>query len=218
MIPLCSHQSLDPGPEEQTLSSYCIRAESLAGLYESADRSQMQQVMSSIFRPGDKVLELGCGSGADAAMLLKAGIDMVASDGCSGMILEATRRHPELAEHLTPIQLPGVLPFDDGTFNGILATAFLMHFSEEHLPGVCAEMARVLEPGGVMFIAVFSGRDDLDADGFDRQGRFFNRLPLSRIAEMFLAAGVDCRRHYPAPDALGRGGIVLEQGIFEKGK
>jgi ubiquinone/menaquinone biosynthesis C-methylase UbiE len=202
--------------EQCTLAAYSLSATLLAQQYEAGNRSRIQSVMSSIFSPGSKVLELGCGSGADAAALLQHGVDIVALDGSAAMLDEAGRRHPELAQRLLHVMLPGKIPFADNSFDGIVASTLLMHFSTTILPSVCAEIARVTCPGGRLFLAVVSQRDDLDENGFDPHGRFFNCQNLSQIADQFASHGIVCCEQYIVSDALGRTNVVIEEGIFEK--
>lgn len=202
--------------EQVTLEGYSLSATLLARQYEAGNRSRIQSVMSSIFSPGSKVLELGCGSGADAAALLQHGVDITASDGSKEMLAEASQRHPDLEQRLLHVILPGKIPFADDAFDGIVASALLMHFSTKILPSVCAEIARITRPGGKLFLAVVSQRDDLDDHGFDPHGRFFNCQNLCQIGDVFAPYGIVCREQYIVSDALGRSNVTIEEGLFKK--
>ena len=99
------------------------------------------------FRPGDRVLELGCGIDAMAFALAERGVEVVGID-ISPVAVETARR--EAAERgLTGARFlemnAEVLEFDVASFHGVIGTAVL-----HHLDVGCAfrEMARVLLPGG----------------------------------------------------------------------
>ncbi len=105
-------------------------------------------------KPGMRVLEIGCGSGAltfGAGLADRVGPSgrVVGVDPSSGMLHRA-----ELARRLRGIDwvqfTPGSaerLPFSDGTFDATIGAAFL-HFTD--MPKAAAEMARVTRRGGVI--------------------------------------------------------------------
>ncbi len=49
------------------------------------------------------------------------------------------------------------LPFEDGSFGGILAWYSLIHTPPADVPAVLAEFARVLRPGGGLLLGFFDG-------------------------------------------------------------
>src|ERR1035437_11001672 len=61
-------------------------------------RSRAQSRMLYHWHAGDHILELNCGTGADALFLARHGIRVLATDGAAGMI-ERTRAHVE-EEHV----------------------------------------------------------------------------------------------------------------------
>jgi 2-polyprenyl-3-methyl-5-hydroxy-6-metoxy-1,4-benzoquinol methylase len=54
--------------------------------YESAIVPDLHALLTSSFLPGSRLLELGCGSGRDAAFMLASGFDVTASDAVGQMI------------------------------------------------------------------------------------------------------------------------------------
>ncbi len=52
----------------------------------------MQQRLLTLFAPGDRVLELGCGTGEDAACLGLHGVRVLATDAAPGMVAAARRK------------------------------------------------------------------------------------------------------------------------------
>jgi len=56
-----------------------------------AQRLTVWKELARLFRPGDRVLEIGCGTGEDACFLAQRGVRVIACDSSSEMI-EVTRR------------------------------------------------------------------------------------------------------------------------------
>jgi len=106
------------------------------------------------------LLELGFGSGREAAFLLQNGHDVRAIDASAGMVEEALRRHPELSGRLTceaqPLQEGSRLLGE--SFDAVLAIAVLMHIPDSDLFETIFQLKRLLKPRGMAFISVSTGR------------------------------------------------------------
>ena len=102
-------------------------------------------------RPGDRVLDLGAGSGFSSEMLARLGYDAFPLDP-DLPALQNNRRRPSFDAQRIQGRVKvtqGVaqqLPFADGSFDGILAMNVLHHV--EDLQGTVSEFHRVLRPGG----------------------------------------------------------------------
>jgi len=103
-------------------------------------------------RPGQRVLDVGCGPGALTAELVsRAGAANVAAVDPSASFVDAARaRHPDV-----DIRLAGAeaLPFEDDRFDAALAQ-LVVHFMSDPVRGI-VEMARVVRPGGVVAACVW---------------------------------------------------------------
>jgi ubiquinone/menaquinone biosynthesis C-methylase UbiE len=101
--------------------------------------------------PGDRLLDVGCGTGAAvraaAATTQRAvGVDLSAAMIARGRGLAAAIANVELLEADAE-----ALPFGDGSFTAVLCTTSLHHYP--HGERAVAEMARVLASGGRAVIA-----------------------------------------------------------------
>lgn len=115
----------------------------------------VQAVQALWPRPGEAVLDLGCGTGWAARMMAGMGARVTAADPSPAM-LDAARR-------LARRDAPGMdflcagaegLPLDDAAFDAVLSTYGAM-FSPD--PGrAAAEIARVLRPGGRLVLLTWA--------------------------------------------------------------
>ncbi len=107
--------------------------------------------------PGGTFLEIGCGRGAGACMLLKEflpeaihamDLDEVMIGEAKQYINEAQRRHIHLYVGDTM-----QLPYPDRTMDAVFGFGVLHHLPDWR--GGVAEIARVLKPGGLYFLEEF---------------------------------------------------------------
>lgn len=107
-------------------------------------------------RPGERILDLGCGTGHLAAQIERAGAEVVGIDGSSAMIEQARRSYPHIR-----FEVADARDFEvAGPFDAVFSNAVL-HWIKE--PGrVIARVRRSLKPGG-RFVTEFGGRKNVDS-------------------------------------------------------
>jgi len=99
-------------------------------------------------QPGARVLDVGCGTGALLGKLAQEHIiDCYGVDVEPQMIAVATSRHPGM--HFQVASATD-LPFEDATFDAVIACLAYHHFADK--TGFAVEAARVLRPQGVLYI------------------------------------------------------------------
>jgi ubiquinone/menaquinone biosynthesis C-methylase UbiE len=102
-------------------------------------------------QPGDKVLDLGIGSGLSSVLFHKAGLQVYGLDG-SAEVLEVCHSKGfavELKQHDLR-DLP--LPYQDHMFDCVLCVAALNSFRD--LQPLFAEVSRIMKPGGTFTFTV----------------------------------------------------------------
>lgn len=157
---------------------------------------------------GCDVLELGCGTGRHAASLLAGGARrFVGVDGSAGMLAVARRRMADPRASWLRGELRA-LPVADRCCDRALIALVFEHVRE--LAPVCAELARVLRPGGQVRILeihadlVAGGTNAHFASG-DTEVRFASTAhPTAAIAQALARAGlvVDCCSEFAAAGEL----------------
>jgi SAM-dependent methyltransferase len=116
--------------------------------------------------PGDLVIDLGCGSGRTLVWNQSAGAHQVGVD-VSPFFAQEALSGADLA--LGDLRK---LPFADGAFTKGYALDVFEHLSREGLAGVLSEAARVLSPGGQLFVYSHVRKNSRLALGL----RFINRV------------------------------------------
>ncbi|MGZ5398718.1 MAG: class I SAM-dependent methyltransferase [Nocardioides sp.] len=112
-------------------------------------------------RPGERVLDLGCGAGRHAFEMYRRGADVMAfdqdADELSGVrdLFVAMREAGEVPEGAEADVKEGdalALPFADGEFDRVVAAEILEHIPDDL--SAIAELVRVTRPGGTVALTV----------------------------------------------------------------
>ncbi|WP_412544188.1 class I SAM-dependent methyltransferase [Longispora sp. K20-0274] len=122
-------------------------------------------------RTGDRLLEVGAGTGQDSVYFRDHGLDVVAVDLSSEMV--ALCRAKGLDAHVRDFLDLG---FPPGSFDAVFAFNCLLHVPTADLPAVLSSLVAVLRRGGLLFVGVYGGdgtEGPLEGDEHDPP-RFFS--------------------------------------------
>lgn len=134
-----------------------------AFLANTRDRFPMQAALDGFrarLAAGALVLDVGAGPGADSAELRARGLRAVAVDLSLGMLKEGAASLPGPRVQADMRRLP-FGPVADG----IWANASLLHLPRAEVPAVLRELARVLRPEALLYLAVKEGT----GEGYDEE-------------------------------------------------
>lgn len=154
-----------------------IHVRHLAGR-RASDPTPLARECASLLLPASFVLELGCGSGWDAAFFARNGHTVCATD-FSAVALGANRARYRNVSHLHFVQLDTgrPFPFADGAFDAVHAHLSLHYFPDGATRALFRAIRRVLRRGGLLGYLCKSVEDPLygrgrqiEPDMFEHEG------------------------------------------------
>jgi trans-aconitate methyltransferase len=162
--------------------------------YVSRHGRELMRLLAPV--PGERVLDLGCGTGELAAAVADLGIEVCGIDADAAMIAQARALHPEIGfEQADGHDFVLADPVD-----AVLSNAALHWMLDP--PAVIARVRAALRPGG-RFVAEFGGQGNV-------------AIICSAVRDASEAAGVDPGRihvpwFFPSPAEYA---TLLEEGGF----
>jgi ubiquinone/menaquinone biosynthesis C-methylase UbiE len=135
--------------------------------HKPLDRELLTRFAAEVKGHGD-VCDMGCGPGHIARYLRDAGgaggsdhLDVFGLDLSAGMLRVARRLNPDIPfrqGNMLALELP------DASLAGIAAFYAVVNLPRESLPQVFREIARVLQPGGLLLLGFHIGGETLHRD------------------------------------------------------
>ncbi|RUT31386.1 class I SAM-dependent methyltransferase [Arsenicitalea aurantiaca] len=130
-------------------------------------------------RPGGLVLELGTGSGRDARAMIEAGFRVEATDGSAGLARIASDYLGQAVKVMRFEELAA-----EAAYDGVYASAALLHVQSAFLPEMVGRVHRALLPGGVAWASFKAGQ----GEGLDGLGRYYNYPEPTGLLALWRAA------------------------------
>ncbi|AJP00738.1 ubiquinone biosynthesis methyltransferase UbiE [Streptomyces cyaneogriseus subsp. noncyanogenus] len=139
---------------QQVAGEYDERIPGLGPSDDMFTQSERDFLLKAI-RSGEKVLDIGCGTGRFTVPMAEKGADVSGLDISRPMLDVASSKLAErgLSADLREGDMAH-LPFPDASFDTVTSMLALMHVPLEDRPAVFGEVARVLRPGGRMLLGV----------------------------------------------------------------
>lgn len=165
--------------DDATILFYRREAQKYAARREALANPRLDAFLARL-APGAEVLELGCGGGHDAQIMLNRGFLVTPTDGSPELARQAELRLGR------PVQ---VMRFDELTaesrYDAVWANGCLLHVPESELAGVLSRVNRALTAGGVFYSSFKAG----NGGGRDALGRYYNFPNRSVLEAAFHSAG-----------------------------
>ena len=164
--------------DEGTLQFYRSNARSYAD-WAKAPSTRLRGFLA-LLPAGGSILELGCGAGNHSAVMLAEGFSVRATDGSPEMAEIASQRLGHAVEAMRFDQLDAHEAYD-----GVWASACLLHVPRDELTGILARIHRALRPSGVFYASYKMG----EGDGRDSLGRYYNYASPEWLEATYASAG-----------------------------
>jgi SAM-dependent methyltransferase len=158
--------------------------------YRTYDLRYEEDVVSQCFRPGEKVLDLGCGYGRTTVALRNLGYHVVGVDIVPRMIESARAAHADMDFRVMDAC---ALACPDGAFDGVL---FSFNGIDCILPEsrrllAMKEALRVLKPHGRFVLSSHNWLPYLLRPSHWKSGRFLSLLRSGALVRRWYQAGVE---------------------------
>jgi len=193
----------------QTIPHYDQNAEQLVSQYESLTFEHVHPALLDLLPPpGATILDVGAGSGRDAAWFASKGYDVVAAEPSERMRMLARQRHLSPRIHWVADSLPDLAQVRrlGLTFDLILLSAVWMHVPPTARQRALRKLATLLSPNGRIAISLRIGPPDTE--------RAMYEVTLPELTAMAQQFGLRLVRADDSPDKLGRPGISWTTAVL----
>ena len=176
-----------------------LEARDVAARYEAVAAEDVNQWLIDLL-PDSKacVLDVGAGSGRDAAWLAALGHDVVAVEPDPALRRENARHHPDASFRLLPDSLPTLAATcrTGLSFDFILLNAVWMFVAPSQRERAFRKLVTLLKPGGVIALTLRQGPVEV--------GRGMHPVSAGEIERLARRHGAYVDHVSDAPDLLGR--------------
>lgn len=149
----------------------------------------------SLLKPGNSVLDIGCGGGTKSKYLINKGLKVLGIDFSENLLEIAKREVPE--GKFIVMDLHDIDKLEE-SFDGIFMQAVLLHIPKKEVEGILKKAVQKLNPEGYLYIAVKEkiegGADEemkVDNDYGYEYERFFSYFTLSDFETYFKNVGLE---------------------------
>lgn len=146
-----------------------------ADAFTIEERSNQDRFLAQL-PAGAAILDFGCGSGRDTAYFLERGFDVTPTDGSARLAALASDYlgAPVRVQEFNELE-------DEALYDGVFASASIMHLEYERLVQVMPKLVRALKPGGVLYVSFKYGDESMD--GYLGK-RYYTYMNEERFAEL----------------------------------
>lgn len=186
-----------------TISFYDARAQVLAEKYEGVSAEAVHAALADFIprEAGLLALDVGAGSGRDAAWLATIGYDVVSAEPAAAMRAEGQRRHPDPRIRWFDDRLPDLTEVHrlGLAFDVILMCAVWMHVRPTARERAFRKLATLLKPGGILLMSLREGPSEHDRPTWP--------TPTGEVESLARSNGLAVLRSVATADQLGRADV-----------
>lgn len=207
--------------DQGTLKAYAAHAAEIARRHRDVSLAAggIARHLTWAFKPEDRILDVGAGSGRDLAQLVAEGHVAYGLEPVREMRDQATSAYPALHGKVFEGSLPDALPdlaSLGGPFDGVLCSAVLQHVPRGQLLDSVYAIRALLRPGGRALVSVPTRRADIGSDERDAYGRLFRLVSPGELALLFERVGFRAIERWEDLDSLGRTDTTWATFLFER--
>ncbi|WP_243361630.1 class I SAM-dependent methyltransferase [Fundidesulfovibrio terrae] len=189
-----------------TVGWYQTKASELSTSYEGLSFEDVHGwLIPMLPKAPSVVLDVGAGTGRDAAWLSSKGYEVFAVEPSAAMRAEGQKLHPDARINWLVDKLPGL----DQTlrlgisFDSILLSAVWMHLPSADRPRAFRKLLTLLKPGGVLAMSLRHGPAEPE--------RFIHEVSLEEVEKLAREHGAYVAHTETSEDSLGRKEISWTQ-------
>ena len=195
---------------------YDVHAQQLTEQYESLEAHSVHQWLMDLLPTGinSRALDVGAGSGRDAAWLVSRGFEVWAVEPSEVMRQEAQKRHAEAAitwldDHLPELERTRLAASQQGiSFTFILMSAVWMHLAPQLRATAFKNLMGLLAAGGVLAVTLRCGPAPAEREVYE--------VTEEEIRQLSTEFGATVLRCLSAPDQSGRPEVSWIQMAVQK--
>ena len=196
--------------DDETSECYNNHAAELAARYEALPFEQVHAgVLDLLADVPAFVLDVGAGSGRDAAWFSARGAEVVAVDPSAAVLETARGLHSDARIHWIQDRLPG-LERTMGlglSFDIVWLSAVWMHVVPADRPRAFRKLVSLLRPGGMMMISLRHGEFS--------DGRRAYEVSVAELERLAVQHGIAVKRVAASKDQLGRDDVRWETVVLQ---
>lgn len=191
-------------------AGYAGTADALAVQYEEVTFDEVHRdVLRLVPDPPARILDVGAGTGRDAAALVGRGHRVVAVEPTAELRAHGRRIHGDRTIDWVDDALPDLsLSRHPGPFDAIFATAVWMHLDTAERARAMARIAALLAPGGLFFVNLRHGPVP--------DGRRMFDVSAGGTVRLGGAYGLETVHRGERPDLHGRDGVRWSHLVLRK--
>lgn len=175
---------------KKTIRYYDLNAETYVEDTELADMRECRDRFLAYLKPGQIILDAGCGSGRDILAFQQKGFVVEAFDASEQMCKIASRKTGIYIKQQCFEELEG-----EAIYDGIWACASLLHVKRSDLPDTINRLHKLLKPGGVLYASFKYGNREYFAGE-----RYFNDMSEDECKSFFERSRFEIKELYVSND------------------
>ncbi|QXM06449.1 class I SAM-dependent methyltransferase [Crassaminicella indica] len=143
-----------------------------------ADMTKIYQKFEKYLKKGDRILDLGCGSGRDSLYFMNKGYDVLAVDYSEELVKSASKL---LNKEVIILDMREMDFYEE--FDAIWACASILHINREDINNVIRNCERALKNGGIFYLSFKYG--DKEEWRNERFFNYYNETSFKRLIDQF---------------------------------